>query len=213
VSDADCDPLSWCRPTESDDSECVPYQKSGESCGGFTLPWMQEKCPPELECEDQTPLLADDPGICVEPSANDDCVVSGCSSEVCADEEMISTCIWKPWYDCLVLTTCGNNGEAGACGWEQNADYTACVDEAEEPVGCSTAGVTCMMAPPVCPEGLTPVELNDCWGCGYPDTCSCSDGSPNVCDMVPPTCAEGTILAEQGGCFVCVDPMTCAPPK
>ena len=87
------------------------------------------------------------------------------------------------------------------------------LDAAEEPPGCPTDGVACMMAQPECPEGLTPVELDGCWGCGYPETCSCSDGSPTLCDMLPPTCADGEILAEQGGCYVCVDPMTCAPPK
>jgi len=87
-----------------------------------------------------------------------------------------------------------------------------CVD-ADLAGGSCSDNILCAALPPECPEGLTPVELNGCWGCGYPETCTCDDGQLVECKMLPPTCTEGTILAEQSACYACVDPMTCAPPK
>jgi hypothetical protein len=75
------------------------------------------------------------------------------------------------------------------------------------------ADVLCKALPPECAAPLVPVALDDCWGCGYPETCSCDDGKPALCDMVPPECGPDTILATQGGCYSCVNPFTCAPLK
>jgi hypothetical protein len=88
-----------------------------------------------------------------------------------------------------------------------------CIKE-EVVVSDCAKDVTCKKMTPPCEAPLVPVsDGKGCWGgCGYPETCSCDDGQPNVCDMEPPACTDGTILAEQGGCYECVDPMTCKAP-
>jgi hypothetical protein len=127
--------------------------------------------------------------------------------------EMMSTCDTQPWYACLEMSSCGNFGENGTCAWEMTTEFMQCMEPYGEPMGCPTDDVQCKSLPPECPEGLTPVQNGDCWGCGYPNTCSCDDGQPALCDMVPPDCVNDEVLAEQGGCYVCVDPMTCDPVK
>ena len=63
VDNSDCSADSWCRQTEYGSQECVPYQQSGDSCGGFTLPWLYEQCDPSLTCVTD-PFIADIPGVC-----------------------------------------------------------------------------------------------------------------------------------------------------
>jgi len=67
ASDADCDALSWCRATEEGGTSCAPYQEVGEPCGGLVLPWLLEKCLPELDCEFDPLEPPDLPGVCAEP--------------------------------------------------------------------------------------------------------------------------------------------------
>jgi eight-cysteine-cluster-containing protein len=45
-----------------------------------------------------------------------DCIVSGCSGEICADEDMASICLYRPEYVCYETATCGRL-EDGSCGW------------------------------------------------------------------------------------------------
>ena len=180
------------------------YAAWQEHCGQ----WADKNPCPVPGCLDPGEAVCSE-GQCVEAPA--ECITTGCSSEICSDMEMMSTCDIQPWYGCLELTSCGNYGENGTCAWEMNPDFEACLDSYEEPQGCPLDGVLCKKAVPECPEGLTPVQVGTCYGCGYPSTCSCDDGQPALCDMVPPECGEGEILAQQGGCFSCVDPMTCAP--
>ena len=73
--------------------------------------------------------------------------------------------------------------------------------------------VLCNSAPPQCEAPLVAVPYKDCWGCGYPDTCSCDDGMDAMCDMIPPECPPELTLAAQDGCYKCVDPNTCKDPE
>ena len=172
--------------------------------------WELENPCPVPSCMDPGETVCME-GQCVE--APGDCFTTGCSAEICADMEIMSTCDIQPWYACLEMTSCGNFGENGTCAWEMTTEFEACLMSFEEPPACPTDGVMCKAMPPECPEGLTPVQDGICWGCGFPNTCSCDDGQPALCDMIPPGCAEDEVLATQGGCYLCVDPMTCAPPK
>ena len=68
-----------------------------------------------------------------ECSSGSDCGVGGCSGQVCATAEeavgMITTCEYREEYGCLKLTSCGCVN--GKCVWQQNTEYTACLDEAK----------------------------------------------------------------------------------
>ncbi len=63
-SDADCNDDAWCSPTRDGRTECHPFQRESETCGGFTPIWAQLRCAPGLFCEPDSPFIADAPGTC-----------------------------------------------------------------------------------------------------------------------------------------------------
>ena len=48
----------------------------------------------------------------------DGCRVTGCSGQVCADEEVITICEWKEEYECYRNSRCERQPD-GKCGWTQ----------------------------------------------------------------------------------------------
>ncbi len=66
-----------------------------------------------------------------ECDTDSDCVLAGCSSQLCVSAEktsdIITTCEYKEEYSCLKLTSCGcvNN----KCGWSENDAYLNCLEE------------------------------------------------------------------------------------
>ncbi len=63
--------------------------------------------------------------------AKGECRPSGCSGEVCSDEDMVSTCIYKPEFACYQKATCGKNKTTGKCEWEQTTELKNCVAKAK----------------------------------------------------------------------------------
>ena len=60
------------------------------------------------------------------------CVPSGCSNEICAEEgnEIITPCLYLDWYECFSLTKCEVQPD-GKCGWTENEAYLNCRAEKE----------------------------------------------------------------------------------
>jgi len=54
------------------------------------------------------------------------CKPTGCSSTICADTDMISTCIYLAEYDCYKTATCERQSN-GQCGWTQTDALTSCI--------------------------------------------------------------------------------------
>jgi hypothetical protein len=159
---------------------------------------------------------------------------TACSQEVLCDAEphactepLISVAKNGCWA-CGYPETCTcSDGEPALCdidppqcdeGWElaTTGGCYACVDpttcaaqDVQPPPSECVEGVTCLMAPPLCEAPLIPVAFEECWGCGYAETCSCDDGSELSCKAMEPNCENGTTMAIQDGCYACVDPMTC----
>lgn len=75
-------------------------------------------------CGSSSPPPAAAPGGT--PLPGGPCVATGCSGTVCAAEEMMSTCEYKPEYACYQAATCERQPD-GACGWTQTAELTACL--------------------------------------------------------------------------------------
>ena len=67
-------------------------------------------------------------GTC-QPVAPSKCQVSGCSGEICAAEPMASICIYKPEWECLQYSACGNFAADGGCGWSQTDAYLKCMTQ------------------------------------------------------------------------------------
>ncbi|KUH33103.1 hypothetical protein APY94_07485 [Thermococcus celericrescens] len=66
-----------------------------------------------------------------ECTSDADCATGGCSGEVCAPKkearEIVTPCVYKPWYDCLSLTSCGCVN--GLCTWKPNPAFESCLRE------------------------------------------------------------------------------------
>ena len=65
-----------------------------------------------------------------------DCMVTGCSGQVCASEPVFTTCEWRPEYACYdeAYTSC--ECFEGRCGWEATDELAECLEGAagSEPV-------------------------------------------------------------------------------
>ncbi|MEM4366932.1 MAG: eight-cysteine-cluster domain-containing protein [Candidatus Anstonellales archaeon] len=59
--------------------------------------------------------------------SDSDCAIGGCSGELCGlkGEEMVSTCIYKPEYDCLKYSSC--TCISGKCQWKRTGEYLDCL--------------------------------------------------------------------------------------
>ena len=54
------------------------------------------------------------------------CKKTGCSSQVCADQDVITTCEWRREYECYRKATCERQSN-GECGWTQTPELRACL--------------------------------------------------------------------------------------
>ncbi len=55
------------------------------------------------------------------------CRIGGCSSQLCAAEDVLSTCEWRPEYACYRGARCEPQ-PGGACGWTQTPELLACLE-------------------------------------------------------------------------------------
>jgi len=60
------------------------------------------------------------------PGAGGECRPTGCSGIVCSDEDVITTCEYRPEYACYQSATCARQPD-GACGWTQTPELEACL--------------------------------------------------------------------------------------
>ena len=58
------------------------------------------------------------------------CMVTGCSGQICAPEPVDTTCEWTCEYGCYKHALCEPQA-SGACGWTPTADYDACLDSCQ----------------------------------------------------------------------------------
>ena len=61
-----------------------------------------------------------------DPTQGSPCVVTGCSGQVCADQDVITTCEWRPEYACYDTAACERQPD-GACGWTDTPELAACL--------------------------------------------------------------------------------------
>ena len=60
------------------------------------------------------------------------CMKTGCSGQVCSDEEVVTTCEFRPEYECLQKATCERQ-KNGKCGFTQTPELLACLRRAGRP--------------------------------------------------------------------------------
>ena len=61
-----------------------------------------------------------------EPVAQPPCIKTGCSSHVCADRDMFTTCEFRPEYACYQQATCERQAD-GQCGFTPTPELAACL--------------------------------------------------------------------------------------
>jgi hypothetical protein len=54
------------------------------------------------------------------------CIKTGCSSQVCSDENVITTCEYRPEYACYQKAACERQQD-GNCGFTKTPELTACL--------------------------------------------------------------------------------------
>jgi eight-cysteine-cluster-containing protein len=60
------------------------------------------------------------------PGAYDECVITGCSGQICADEEVTTTCEYKEEYACYKEAVCERQ-KNGVCEWTQDVNLNQCL--------------------------------------------------------------------------------------
>lgn len=79
--------------------------------------------PPLITPTDPVIVPAEDMTITPEPAR---CIVTGCSGQICSDQDMASTCEYREEYACYQLSRCERQAD-GACGWTQTPELTSCL--------------------------------------------------------------------------------------
>lgn len=57
---------------------------------------------------------------------NSDCLVSGCSGEVCYHKERMTPCVYREEFECLAHTSC--KCLDGVCAWVPTPEYIECMN-------------------------------------------------------------------------------------
>lgn len=83
---------------------------------------VQAPCDPILVCQTSTPTPTPANTI-------SGCVVTGCSGQICADEQVASTCEYRTEYACFQHARCERQSD-GQCGWTETEAYASCVANA-----------------------------------------------------------------------------------
>lgn len=158
--------------------------------------------------------------------SDDDCVVSGCSAEICAAEGIPSTCEGLP------STPEGGCGcIEGVCIWNiDSCDPEPCPDVDHDEIcdaddsECNADGtpLQCRQAAPPCEPGTVPEIRDNCYSgrcvawdqCGEPLPCNDADedgicderdaicgDNEILCDGPEPLCDRGMVPVAVNGCF------------
>lgn len=71
-----------------------------------------------------------EPSLTKPPSSSDiRCKVTGCSGQICSEENLITTCEYRAEYACYKDAKCDRQAD-GKCGWKQSSDLLACLKKA-----------------------------------------------------------------------------------
>lgn len=124
-----------------------------------------------------------------DPPQEGECVVTGCSGQLCADEETASDCEWTAAYACYSDFGVCERDQAGDCGWVESPELVECLADPREPVSeacVRNAGDSCETdddctsggcGGELCFNPAQSSDASDC-DCTAPSLgCGCVDGS------------------------------------
>jgi hypothetical protein len=111
----------------------------------------------------------------VECPKKTDCVVTGCSGQICAETDVASTCEWTESYACYKKYGICQRGGDGKCGWADTKELSSCL-ASPTPKACGgIAGIACD------PGLYCHFELVD--ACGGGDQMGTCRSKPDTCDL------------------------------
>ena len=108
---------------------------SFQSCAQAGYPVLESyprqcRTPDGRNFMEEVPSSLPPPSSGVRPAgAYDGCVITGCSAQVCAEEEVFTTCEFRPEYACYREAVCGRQ-QSGECGWTQSEILQSCLENA-----------------------------------------------------------------------------------
>ena len=79
-----------------------------------------------VRCAAGTHCVANEDGSAVCAPDATACVRTGCSGQVCADGDVVTTCEWREEYACYASASCERQAD-GACGWTETPELAACL--------------------------------------------------------------------------------------
>ena len=91
----------------------------------------------DVPAQPAPPVLIEDPAPPPEPKpiSTGDCIVGGCSSQLCVDAslgDVASTCEWLEEYACYRSAICERQAN-GTCGWTVTQELERCIANARTP--------------------------------------------------------------------------------
>lgn len=66
------------------------------------------------------------------PPSQANCHATGCSGQICSDNDVITTCEYRPEYACYKSAQCSRQAD-GNCGWTWTAELEACLENPPPP--------------------------------------------------------------------------------
>jgi hypothetical protein len=140
--------------------QCVSYALPQAECGGYTLPWLFEKCAPGLNCVPDSAVVVDSPGTC---QAGDPC------------EDFV-------WATCTDDADCPGEGQRcssfreGCVPSSCSCDGT-CTDDCVTNVGiCESFSAACVVWDGCVEQTCAPIELPVCGADGVTYANRCAAG-------------------------------------
>ena len=113
-------------------SAVLKFKKPSTAKGILVLQKDNPSGLPENEAEIRIPVLFNlenqpSPTISNEPtSSTGACKITGCSSQLCSDGDVVTTCEYKDEYACYKTAKCERQPD-GKCGWTPNEELVACL--------------------------------------------------------------------------------------
>ena len=101
-----------------------------------------------------------------------ECIITGCSSQICAEEPISSDCEYLDWYACFQYSECGNYGLEENCSWLTTDSFLDCLGSFGVAVGCTDSDA--------CNYDETATIYDG--SCEYYDECLICNGDGTSCD-------------------------------
>lgn len=136
---SDCGGQSYAHIMCVGSATCTAENRCGWKCGtGTTCDYSdptkryigtsKEACMVmKFFCESGEPFFDDCGCGCTVPAAKP-CVVTGCSGQICAEGDMMTTCEWREHYACYKSVGICERGADGTCGWRDTPELEQCIE-------------------------------------------------------------------------------------